>query len=260
MELLGEASNRLVGARGLSYDLDKRSMYGGASRRTYQPVRKQSRLRGREGTFWRGISRIEARQIVFAARRYELATKQAGKRTGALGGVAIEILDYFANLVDFKTGQLDPAITTLMDKLCRSRDAIVRGLKALRTHGFIDWLRRYIPADDPSGQIQVQQTSNAYRLSMPKRALKLLGRYGQKAPIPDDEQHRQDEQAAMIEEHRSQLSMSELPLFDMGSDNPLAQSLARLGAALDRKKRESVERTESLSKSIINRKKDTPRA
>lgn len=240
-----------------SDDLDVRRMYGGASRRTYQPIRRQSRLKGREGTFWRSISRKEARQIVLAARRYELATKEHGKRTGALGGVAIEILDYFANLVDFRTGRLDPSINTLMDKLCRSRDAIVRALKALRTHGFIDWLRRYVPADDPTGQIQVQQTSNAYRLSMPQCALKLLGRYGQQSPTPDDEQHRRDEHDAMIEEHRKSLSMAERPLFDI-EDDKLAQSLSRLGAALERKNRESAKQTESLSTSINIRKKDTP--
>ncbi|HRM75333.1 MAG TPA: helix-turn-helix domain-containing protein, partial [Paracoccus sp. (in: a-proteobacteria)] len=54
-------------------------------------------------------------------------------------------MELFANLVDFRTGRLEPAIETLMRMLRRSRDAIVRALKALRSHGFLDWLRRYVP-------------------------------------------------------------------------------------------------------------------
>ncbi len=92
--------------------------------------------------------------------------------------MAIELLELFANLVNFRTGRLDPSIETLMRYLRRSRDAIVRALKALRQHGFLDWLRRYIPTGNQGRGPQVQQTSNAYRLSLPARALRLLGRMG----------------------------------------------------------------------------------
>ena len=58
-------------------------------RHTDQPVRRHSRAAGREGVFWRGIERQEARRIVTAARRYELVTRQPGARKGALGFVAL---------------------------------------------------------------------------------------------------------------------------------------------------------------------------
>src|SRR5690606_22243346 len=115
-------------------------------------------------------------------------------------------------------------------------------LKALRDHGFLDWLRRYVPTGERGARgPQVQQTSNAYRLSLPQRAKALLGRYFQPAPVPDDHSHRQEQQAAQIEQHRQSLSLAELPLFDMDKDDPLAQSLARLGALMmQRKEREST--------------------
>lgn len=224
-----------------------------SQRRTGQPVRRHSWQKGREGTFWRDINRKEARQIVFAARRYELNTKQAGKRTGALGGVALEILDYFANLVDYSTGRLDPSINHLRAKLRRSKDAIVRALDALRRHGFLEWKRRYVPANDETGRIQVQQTSNAYRIRMPKIAKKLMGKYGVPSPIPDDEAHRIAELDKQLKEFKASLSLSELPLFELGKDDKLAQSLARLGALIEAKNRESVEQAESLSKDSPNR-------
>ena len=76
----------------------------GVSRQPCSPhrtkVRRNSFAKGREGVFWRSTKRQDMRQIVLAARRYEITTKQKGKRNGALGHVAIEILDYMANLVD----------------------------------------------------------------------------------------------------------------------------------------------------------------
>jgi len=222
----------------------------GISRQPCNPdrakVRRYSYARGREGIFWRPTKRQEVRKIVFAARRYEITTKQKGKRNGALGHVAIEILDYLANLVDYRTGRLEPSLDTLMAKLHRSRDAIVRALKALRTHGFIDWLRRYVPTGNEGRGPRYQQTSNAYRLSMPQKALRYLGRYGKQSPTPDDFDHAQECQAATIEEMRSTLSREEQIALDFGSDDAMGKALIRLSLLMN--KRESVERSESISK------------
>lgn len=216
------------------------------------PVRRQSRARGRcEGVFWRRTNRQDVRTIVLAARRYELVGRQPGARNGPLGGVAIELLELFANLVDFRTGRLEPSIDTLMVKLRRSRDAIVRALKNLRAHGFLDWLRRYQPTGNEGRGPQVQQTSNAYRMSLPDRARQLLGRWGVAPPLPDDHVQAEAERAADIEAHRVSLDIEARTLFDVG-DNPLGQALARLGKAINL--RESVRQTESLSGSINNRK------
>ena len=63
-----------------------------------------------------------------------------------------------------------------MARTKRSKDAVVRALAALRRHGFVDWLRRYIPTGNLGAGPQVQQTSNAYRLALPPAAERLLGR------------------------------------------------------------------------------------
>lgn len=224
---------------------------GAAAERERTPVRRQSRAAGKcEAVFWRRTNCQDVRKIVLSARRYELAGRQPGSRNGPLGGVAIELLELFANLVNFRTGRLDPSIETLMRHLRRSRDAIVRALKALRQHGFLDWLRRYIPTGNQGRGPQVQQTSNAYRLSLPARALRLLGRFGMAPPLPDDHAQVQADRKAVIDEHRTTLALDELALFDVG-DNPLGQALARLGKSI--KQRESARQTESPSGSIIYR-------
>ena len=154
------------------------------------------------------------------------------------------MLEYFVNLVDFRTGRLEPAISTIMEKVRRSRDAVVRALKALRAHGFLDWLRRYEPTGRDGRGPQVQQTSNAYRLSLPEKALRLLGRFGKAPPPPDDHAAAQDARAAELDAYRKTLPLDELALFETG-DNLLGRALATLGKAVQ--KRESAKQTESLS-------------
>lgn len=226
---------------------------GAPAERERTPVRRQSRAAGRcEGVFWRRTNRQEVRQIVLAARRYELACREPGSRNGPLGSVAIEVLELFANLVDFRTGRLDPSIDTLMLKLRRSRDAIVRALKALRSHGFLDWLRRYVPTGNEGRGPQVQQTSNAYRLSLPARALQFLGRFGVAPPPPDDHVQAEVERVTELEAHRASLDIEERTLFDVG-DNALGQALARLARSM--KQREYARQTESQSGSLIDKEK-----
>ena len=78
-----------------------------------EPVRRESRAKGREGTFWRPTTRQDVRQLILAARRYDMAGRQGGQRNGPLGHVALEVLELLAHLVDFRSGRLDPALDTI---------------------------------------------------------------------------------------------------------------------------------------------------
>ena len=152
------------------------------------PVRRHSHIRGRsEGRIWRPTTRKDVQAILKAAEIYnEAGLHEKGERSGPLGSVALDVLRLFVNLIDFRTGRLEPSITTIMDRLGRSRDTIVRALKNLRAHGFIDWLRRYEPTGNEGRGPQVQQASNAYRLSLPEKARQFLGRFAKAPPPPDD--------------------------------------------------------------------------
>lgn len=122
---------------------------------------------GSERGWWRPMGRPDARRLVLAARRYELTTR-------ALGHIALEVLDLLSNLQDARTGRLDPSLTWLMARLRRSRDAVCRALARLKAHGFLDWIRRVKPTGCIGKGPQIRQASNAYRLSMPPRAARLI--------------------------------------------------------------------------------------
>lgn len=217
-----------------------------APRPDRQPVRRHSYQVGRcEGVFWRRTDRREVRRVVLAAQKYELAGRQPGRRNGPLGHVALELLELLGNLVSFKTGRLEPSVAFLMEKLRRSKSAIYDALNALRTHGFLDWLRRYEPTGREGRGPQVRQTSNAYRLVLPARAARLLGVQGEAVPLPDDLmqelQARQQELAAL----KAALPLDELAALEV-DNGPLGRLLAELGRLVQ--ERESGKQTESQAK------------
>ena len=214
------------------------------------PVRRHSHFRGRsEAGIWRPTTRKDVQAILKAAEIYnEAGLHEKGERSGPLGSVALDVLRLFVNLIDFRTGRLEPSITTIMDRLGRSRDTIVRALKNLRAHGFIDWLRRYEPTRNEGRGPQVQQVSNAYRLSLPEKARQFLGRFGKAPPPPDDHSAAQEARAAELDAYRKSLPLDELALFEAG-DNPLGRALAALGKLVQ--KRESDNQTESHSSSFL---------
>jgi hypothetical protein len=65
--------------------------------------------------------------------------------------VALEGLRELVRLIDYRTGRLEAALKTLMLRVKRSKDAVVRALANLRTHGFLDWLRRWGATGDREG-------------------------------------------------------------------------------------------------------------
>ena len=213
------------------------------------PVRRRSHFKGRsEGQIWRPTTRKDVQAILKAAEIFnEAGLHEKGERSGPLGSVALDVLRLFVNLIDFRTGRLEPSITTIMDRLGRSRDTIVRALKNLRAHGFIDWLRRYEPTGNEGRGPQVQQASNAYRLSLPEKARQFLGRFGKAAPPPAD--HGQDQRAwsEQIDAYRQALPLDERTQLDVG-DTPVGAALVGMAKAL--MKRESDNQTESPSKFI----------
>ncbi|MFT3967867.1 MAG: helix-turn-helix domain-containing protein [Sphingobium sp.] len=215
--------------------------------RSRVPVRGNSYQRSYcEATLWRKTNWQEVQRILLAAKHYERIERRPGRRNGPLGPVAIEVLEYLVNLVDYKTGRLEPSIDTMMRRLKRSRDAIVRALANLRRHGFLAWIRRYEPTGNKGHGPQVRQVSNAYRLLLPERARRHLEHFGVSSPIPEDCEHIREVRTAELERYRKSLPCEERASFGV-EDDRLARVLARLGRNI---KRESVRRAESRTESI----------
>lgn len=204
------------------------------ARRTFQPVRRNSYNVGdREERFWTSFNPRHRGPLISAAEAYNRDRKEPGKRNGPLGHVALEVLREMTRLIDYKTGRLEPSIDHFVRKLKRSRDAVVRGMAALRDHGFLEWIRRTEPVDNPGeAGPQIKQATNAYRLLVPQSVRALFSRIFGKAPQPADDAHRRAEAAADTEAMKATLTNAEFAEATV-CDPELAASLARVGALVD---------------------------
>jgi len=234
----------LAGTAAIRPPASAKKVWVGNVRRTFQPVRRQSYAVGeREHKLWNRIgngSRQDGKRFAGAylagARRYELDNKPAGKVNGPLGHVGLEVLRILLELVDFASGRLEPSIDTLMQRTRRSRAAVCGALERLKSHGFVTWIRRTEPVENPEpfGQ-QVRQATNAYGFSiaaLPKAVSGLIRRIFTGSPPPDDAAWAQEQDA------RDQEAMyRSVPLAEAGSarfpgDPAMAAAFNKLGAAL----------------------------
>ncbi|EPR18635.1 hypothetical protein M527_12420 [Sphingobium indicum IP26] len=204
----------------------RRSISDFAGRRTGQPIRRHSHRFDRLAPQYRDkISKAEARKIVIAATMYDRTARENGKRV--LGRTALQILEFLANLAAY-SGRVEPSYRYIMEQVGCCKDSITRALKALHAHGFLEWVRRYIPTGKNEGP-QVQQTTNAYRIKLPALAKRLLERKKETSPIPDDVEWEAIQRARAVEAMRSTLTMREQLAMDF-DDPAMAELMARIWA------------------------------
>jgi hypothetical protein len=202
-------------------------------RRTFQPVRRNSYNVGeREHRLWRPVNKREISARLKAAEWYDRQNKEPGARNGALGHIGLEVLRELYRIVDFKSGRLEPAIDTIMQRIKRSRAAVVRALARLKKHGFLDWIRRTEPTENEGQGPQVRQVTNAYWFGLPQFALAFVKRVMGAGPPPDDDVARRATDAAEMESMIEALPMAERMAARV-NDPQLAAILARLGDGVE---------------------------
>lgn len=218
------------------------------SRRTGEPVWRNSYYVGQiEDRVFRPIAggrkRDAARWVGAlrkAARSFELKTRaerqelEPGARNGALGQVGIAVLEYLYEIVDFATGQLDPAVRTIADAIGHSYSAVHDALKRLRQHGFLEWMRRSRPKENPEpGGPQVEQASNAYALLVPPAMRSWMQRLLGRSPVPECERARKELERAEFEAMLASLSAREWLKAIWHGDSRQGGILAQIAAQID---------------------------
>src|SRR5690606_25746147 len=112
-------------------------------------------------------------------------------RNGALGPVGLAVLEYLYKIVDYAKGTLEPAIRTIADEIGHAYSAVHNALVRLRSAGFLDWMRRSEPIEDPEpGGPLIRQASNAYGLLVPEAMQPWLARLIGRGPTPACEEDR----------------------------------------------------------------------
>jgi hypothetical protein len=261
------AANTTSDARAIAREVHKfsrRTATALASRgdnpRSGQPVWRNSYYVGQiEDRIWKPINGGTRRggkrwtaAILKAAKKLELKSRaerrqvEPGARNGDLGEVGIEVLEYLYATVDYATGRLEPALRTIADAIGRAYSAVHEAMKRLRDKGFIQWMRRSEPIDDPEpGGPQVKQASNAYALLCPAPMRDWLGRLLGKAPVPECEADRRQRELAEFNGMLAGLSAQELLATTWTGDSLLGETLRNIAAAVDRRERQERESSRS---------------
>lgn len=195
-----------------------------------------ARLEGTfERDFFRPINSEFRRLYLRAVHRFERDSRAKGQRAGKLGHVGVEVADLLVSLAANCRGRLFPSVEYLMRQLRRSRDAIVRALRALRTFGFLTRIRRYKRTPNQAMAPQVQWISNAYRVEIPPAALAAFGKVAA-ILLPVDEAARKRailDQLAAYEATQRQLDRAaKVEAFD---SSPAGLKLAAAIAAVSRR-------------------------
>lgn len=185
-----------------------------------------------------------ARQALDAGRRLARVERSgaraltAAERTLArLTASAVRVYEEICTLARLNRGRVYPSYDRLADVTGLGRATIARALTALEAAGFLVRQRRFARVAGEGAGPRYAQTSNAYRPMLPRAVLGLLPRWMRPAPIPCDQAQRDADQAAELAAMKASLSARELAGVTVGG--PLGRALARLGAALDDRERES---------------------
>ena len=249
---IGAIAAAVVGAR---LGRKTRARLGrGDSPRSGQPVWRNSYYEGQiEKRIWRRFADGSVRggkrlagALVAAARRIERQTRAERKKAtpglkrGVLGQVGVDVLEALTELVDFAKGTLEPAIATLAERTGYCYSAVHAALCRLRDHGFLHWVRRSRPVDDPQpGGQQVEQIPNAYVLHVPDALRGLVeiicGRNGcgASAPLPGDEEWRQAERKRQVDAMLAGLDAREFLQATWRGDPLNGETLRRIASLLD---------------------------
>ena len=109
-----------------------------------------------------------------------------------------------------------------------------RALKRLREHGFLHWMRRSKPIDNPQpGGQQVEQASNAYALLCPQGMRDWLQRLLGKAPTPECEADRRQRENAEYQAMLAGLSAQDRLAATWNGSSLLGETLRNLAVQVD---------------------------
>jgi predicted transcriptional regulator len=200
--------------------------------RTFQKVRRFSQHAGEyESRRWKRenmFPRSENNSRLAQLEAVMLSTKLPGRRRGLVGNIEMEVYRFLLRRRGRLTGRLDYAIDTIAKEIKRARSAVINALARLRDLKFLEWQRRTAPVEDPEpGGQYVQQISNAYFLTLPRKAAELVRRIMRR---PTEEGRRAQEHKRFLDEWNALTPDEQL---DQISDPGLRETLERMRARFE---------------------------
>jgi hypothetical protein len=115
---------------------------------------------------FQGMPKKQAVKLYHKARRFERQTRRPGRQDGALGRNGLAVLHALIfDILNYKTGRLDPSYAKIAERACISVRSVARGLASLKAAGVLNWLRRCAESWR-DGRFCLEQETNAYALNL----------------------------------------------------------------------------------------------
>lgn len=187
------------------------------------------------------------RQLRREARAGERTLTLAERRLAALTAGAVRVYEEIVTLARLNRGRVFPSYEHLARATALGRATIARALHILEDIGFLVRRRRFRRIAGDGAGPRIRQTSNVYRPALPRAVLAYLPRWMRPAPVPDELTALATDRTAATQALLDTLSCRELA--ELTVDGELGVVLARLGAAIDARERESQIEPQSLTQS-----------
>lgn len=187
---------------------------------------------------------IEKRSIRFQAMHkrqdvmrwfYQFSRWAVLARAPAGGRAALSVLRSLIDIMNWRTGQLDPSYVTLARRARYKRSTVAKVLPFLRDLGVIGWIRCCKHSTAKNGRFQLQQESNVYYFNPPSQ---WAGYVDDRPPPPPPEPDVWGAaykvpaaEEAFFETKGDPFSTERLAALESDLTNELALTLARLGRA-----------------------------
>ena len=261
---LGEATAQALGGFGVGFGARRKPARSGALHRTDAPVLRNSVEAGSfEESFFTVPAKGEtdrllrmARAALDAGRRLKRAVRTEGRdlsaaerAIAAMTAGAVRVYEELLTLARLNRGRVYPSYDHLAAATALGRATVARALHILENAGFLVRQRRFQRVEGDGPGPRYEQTSNAYRPTLPQRLLGHLPRWLRPAPLPDDVVHQAEARAEAQAEMRAGLSCRELAEVTVGG--ALGKVLAKFGARIDGRECESQNHPEPLLDSYL---------
>lgn len=149
---------------------------------------------------------------------------------------AIRVYEALLRMEKLFRGRVFPSYEMIAEWAVVSRATAHRALEALEAIGLLARLRRYIYTKEATVGARSEQTSNAYRMELPRMLRDLIEKRHRPAPLPDDEAYRQHERLADHAMMLASLSRADY-LRATTADAGLAAILISLEESIERRDR-----------------------
>jgi hypothetical protein len=103
-----------------------------------------------------------ATKLWHRARDFDRQTRQAGRHGGAVGPMALKVLETLLfDFLNYTSGRLDPSYAAIARKANVCRRTVANAVKRLRDLGILNWVRRCAESRK-DGRFVLEQETNAY--------------------------------------------------------------------------------------------------